>query len=203
MKPTRQTEIIHLIAALLAAVITVALAGCGKDGSSSGKPSAPTKAPQTAAPSTTLPAKAPQTTELSTTPPMEQVLAAWQQGQKAGAVQQFLETDWKSGPLFSPGSPLRHRQSELPGMSQAAREKLMGEVEAQLGDLKQLAAAVRDKGQAVASTDPALARRCLAKLDEVGAALDQPGDIKIVQLVGQSIRQMAAPEPRNSPARKR
>ena len=76
---------------------------------------------------------------------MEQVLAAWQQGDKTGAIQRFIETDWKSGPQFTPGSPLNHRESELPGMSQVTQTKLMTEVHAQLKELKQLATAVRDQ----------------------------------------------------------
>jgi hypothetical protein len=66
----------------------------------------------------------------------------------------------------------------------------MGEVMAELKDLKQLANAVREKGTANATTDPALARRSYVKLEECGAALDQPGALKILQLTAQAIRQM-------------
>jgi hypothetical protein len=62
----------------------------------------------------------------------------------------------------------------------------------QLRDVKQLATAVREKGTAAAATDPALARRCFAKLEECGAALDQPEALKILQLTAQAIRKMGA-----------
>ena len=109
-------------------------------------------------------------------------------------MRRLMETDWKSGPVFAAGSPLNHREDELPGMTQAARDPLMREVLVQLGELKSLAAEVRSRGRAAVSADPALARRHFAKLDELGAALDQPGGLKIVQMVGQAFRKMAAAE---------
>jgi len=118
MKREPSTGIVCLATMALAAVLAAVLAGCGKQqppGGASGKPS-----------------------------PMEQVLASWRQGDQAGAIQRFLETDWKSSSAVGPRSPLNHRESELPGMSPAARDKLMKEVTAQLSDLKALARAVRD-----------------------------------------------------------
>lgn len=169
----------NAIAAFLVATVAVALSGCGKKESSSAKPQESSQQTQTTS---------------ANASPLEQILSVWREGDKAKAIQQFLETDLKSGPLFSSGSALSHRERELPGMSQTERERLLAEVHAQVNELKQLAAAVREKGQAVASTNPALAWRCFAKLDELGAALDQPESLKIVQLVGQAIRKMAAAE---------
>lgn len=160
--------------------MAVTLPGCGKEGGPAGK-----------SPATNAPA---QTGILSTKPPLERILAAWQLGDTTKAIQQFLEADLKSRPVFSSGSPLSLRESDLPGMSQTEREKLLAEVHAQVNDLKQLAAAMRDKGQAAARSDPALARRCFTKLDELSAALGQPEGLKIVQLLGQAIRKMPAAE---------
>ena len=125
--------------------------------------------------------------------PLEESLARWRGGDQAGAIQRFLETDWKTGePNFAPNSPLSLREKGVLTMSAAERERLMGEVMVQLKDLKQLAVAVREKGTAAAAADPALAQRCFAKLDECGAALDQPEALKILQLTAQAIRKMGA-----------
>jgi len=133
--------------------------------------------------------------------PLEESLARWRAGDQAGAIQQFLETDWKkSEPNFAPNSPLGLREKDLLTLSAAERERLVGEAMVQLKDLKQLATAVRERGTAAAATDPALARRCLAKLDQCGAALDQPEALKILQLTAQAIRKMAA-APTSQPGR--
>ena len=180
MKIMRQVGASRLITSLLAALCAVALGGCGKKGGSTVKPSAATNSQQTTGP--------------GATPLTERVLTAWQQGDKDGAIQRFIETDWKNGLLFAPGSPLDHRESELQQMPQAELEELWAQVAAQLKDLKQIATAVRDKGRAAAAKDPAFAHLCFAKLDEFGAALDQPDGLKIVRFVGQSFRKMAAAE---------
>jgi hypothetical protein len=124
--------------------------------------------------------------------PIEESLTRWRAGDSAGAIQRFLEIDWKQSPVvFTPGSPLSLREKDLPKMSAADQERLMGDVLAQLKDLKQLATAVREKGTAAGAKDPELARRCFAKLDECGAALDQPEAMKILQLTAQAIRKMS------------
>lgn len=125
--------------------------------------------------------------------PLEESLARWRAGDQAGAIQRFLEIDWnKSKPAFAPNSPLSLREKDLLTMSAAERERLVGEAMVQLKDLKQLAAAVREKGTSSAVADPALAQRCHAKLDECGAALDQPEALKILQLTAQAIGKMGA-----------
>ena len=125
--------------------------------------------------------------------PFEDSLARWRAGDQAGALQRFLEIDWKkSEPAFAPNSPLSLREKDVLTMSAAERERRVGEAMVQLRDLKQLATAVREKGTAATATDPALARRCFAKLDECGAALDRPEALKILQLTAQAIRKMGA-----------
>jgi len=126
--------------------------------------------------------------------PLEQALSKCRQGDKAGAVEQFLKIDWKAGPAFSPKSPLSVREKDLPAMSAPDREKLLADVLAMLKDLKQLASAVKEKGVAAAATDQELARRCFAKLDRCGTALDSPESLKILQLTARSLRKMAAVE---------
>jgi hypothetical protein len=125
--------------------------------------------------------------------PLEESLTRWRAGDQAGTIQRFLEIDWnKSEPAFATNSPLGLREKDLLTMSAAERERRVGEAMVQLKDLKQLAAAVREKGTAAAATDPALARRCFVKLDECGAALDRPEALKILQLIAQAIRKMGA-----------
>lgn len=127
--------------------------------------------------------------------PLEQALTGWKKGDKTAAIQGFLAIDWKKNEKpFGPESPLNLREKDLSTMSAADRERAMGQVMLQLKDLKQLATAVREKGTAAAATDPELARRCFAKVDECGGALDQPEALKIVQLVSRAIRKAGAPE---------
>ena len=165
---------------MLALVVSLSLgAGCGEKKAAANNP----PAPQKTAAKETAPA------------PLEQCLVRWQQGDKEGAIRLFIETDWKKGPTISSGSPLNHRESELRRLPQAELARLNGEVLAQLGDLKQLANAVRAKGKAAAGTDKELAGRCFASLNDCGAALDQPDGMMIVNLVGRVIRKMAAAEP--------
>jgi hypothetical protein len=122
--------------------------------------------------------------------PLESSLALWRKGDKSGAIEKFLQIDWtKNSTAFQQGSPLSTREQDLPKMSDGDREVLMREVNAQLKDLKQLAAAVREK--ALATADKTVGRRHLAKLDECGAALDQPDALLILKLTGRSIRKMA------------
>jgi hypothetical protein len=176
----QQTRCFHFHMLLLTVTLAIGLGGCGKNVGSSGKSSTRTT---------------PQQTATSTASPLlDPILVSWKQGDQAGAVQQFIKTDGKGGLFFGPDSPLSHRESDLSGLSQAARDKLMKEVMAHISDVKALAAAVRNKGQAVAGTDPELARQCFARLDELGAALDQPEGMVIIQLVGRAVRKMAAAE---------
>ena len=160
---------------LLLALILAWVAGCGDQGASK------------------TPPKESRTIAGGKGTPFEESLTRWRAGDPAGAIQRFLEIDWKkSEPAFAPNSPLSLREKDLLTMSAAERERRVGEAMIQLKDLKQLAAAVREKGTAATATDPALARRCFAKLDECGAALDRPEALKILQLTAQAIRKTGA-----------
>jgi len=127
--------------------------------------------------------------------PLESSLALWRQGDKKGAVDKFLQIDWaKTKPAFRPGSPLATREADLAKMPARELEALMVEVNTGLKDLKQLAAAVRDKGLASKDTDQA--RQWFAKLDLCGAALDQPEALVILKLTARAIRKMASTTPK-------
>ncbi len=130
----------------------------------------------------------------STPTPLEQSLGLLKRGDKAGAVQKFMEINPKTGPLFSPSSPLTKSEKDLPRMSDSERERLLSMAMTGLKDLKQLAVAVKDKAAAEIVTKPELARQYLAKLNDLGTALDSPNALKIVQLTGQSFRKMSATE---------
>ncbi len=160
----------HYLAMVTILALAVAFAGCGRKNAANGTTAT------TAGPTA-----------------LEQVLKVWQQGDQAGALQRILETDWKTGPIFSPGSALAHKESELSGMGQAEMQKVVAEAQTCASDFKKLAAALRDKGVAAAGGDRELARRCFSRLDDLGAALDQSG-LQIVRLSGQAIRRMAATE---------
>jgi hypothetical protein len=134
--------------------------------------------------------------------PLEESLTRWKAGDQAGAVQRFLEIDWKQNlPPFTPGSPLSLRERDIVKLSNAERERVMADVLGQLKDLKQLASAVRDQGATAAATDPAFSRRCSSKLNECAAALDQPEALKILQLTAQAIRKTSAAPAAAQPGR--
>jgi hypothetical protein len=132
---------------------------------------------------------------LNTAPtPLEQSLGLLKQEDKAGAVQKFLEINCKTGPLFSPNSPMTAAEKDLPRMSDSEREHLISMVMVGLKDLKQLAGVVKEKAVTEAATKPQLARQYLSKLNDLGTALDSPDALKIVQLTGQSLCKTSAAE---------
>ena len=160
------------IAAALA--LCLALAGCSRQ--------------QTAPSSSSSPP--PEATLAQEQTPLEAALSLWEHGDKAGAVQRFLEADWNSHRMFSPGSPLSMTEKDLMKLPPEVREERLAIVMNRLKTLKELAKAVRDKGVAAAAADQEQARRCFAQLDECGAALDQPEALKIVQLYARVMRKM-------------
>jgi hypothetical protein len=133
------------------------------------------------------------TTAAGTATPLEESLTRWRAGDHAGAVQRFLEIDWKSQAApFTAGTPLSLREQDIVRMSSADRERVMAEVLAELQNLKQLAAAVGDRGTATAATDPAFSRRCYTQLNDCATALNQPQAMKILQLTAQALHKRAA-----------
>jgi hypothetical protein len=173
MKKTLRSWIPHPALLFLAMAVSLALAGCNK------------KAPANQVPATQTPSKA---------TPLEQALDRWRSGDQAGAVDLVIQTDWQIGPVFSPGSPMSHRERDLPGMPQAEQEAVVKDATTRLQEVKALAFALRDKGKAAAATDKELARRCFAQIDKLGAALNQPDGMLIVQMTGKALGKIAAAE---------
>src|SRR5262245_16008579 len=55
-----------------------------------------------------------QTTTPTAGPPVIQAtLAAWQHGDRAGALSNFLTTDWSAGPIFAPDSVLSLSEAQF------------------------------------------------------------------------------------------
>jgi hypothetical protein len=151
---------------------TILIAGCGKKSSSS----------------SAMPPTAQAETVLSSSPVSQPALTAWQQGDKAAAVSNFLATDWSARPLFAAGSTLSLSEAQFKALSDADRQAKSNEMTAQLGSLKQLAAAVAQAGLDAASKgDAPQARKDFTSLKQFGAALESSDYMLIVQLVGKGI----------------
>jgi hypothetical protein len=165
------------ISAVMAA--TILIAGCGKKSSSS----------------SATPPTAQAETVLSSSPVSQPALTAWQQGDKASAVSNFLATDWSARPLFAADSPLSLTESQFAALSDADRQAKSTVLTAQLDSFKQLAAAVRQAGSdAAAKGDAAQARKCFTSLKQCGTALASPDCLSLVQLVGQGLVKRADTE---------
>ncbi len=141
------------------------------------------------------PPPAPAASSPTGVPVTQPVLIVWEQGDKAAAVSTFVATDWKGGPLFPASSPLSLTEDQFKKLSQAERETKSAELLPQLEKLKKLAVAVTQAGRtAVATGDTPEARKHFTAVQECGAALDTPHSLAIAQLVGRSLKKMAAAE---------
>jgi len=157
------------------------MAGCGKKSSSSSSPATPPP-PQAEAASSSSPISQP-------------ALSAWQQGDKAAAVGDFLAADWSARPLFAAGSALSLTEDQFTALGDADRQAKSSEMTAQLDSFKRLAAAVAQAGRDAASKgDAAQARKYFTSLKQCGAALDSPDCLRLVQLVGQGMKTRADTE---------
>src|SRR6266511_554223 len=124
-----------------------------------------------------------QITTPAAAPAIQPALAAWQRGDRAGAVGSFLTTDWSAGPIFAPNSVL--------SFTEAVRVQMTKEIDT----VKHLAAAVAQAGRdAAATNDVALARKHFASLQRFAAALDTTNSLAILRLVAQGISKKAAIE---------
>lgn len=176
MKTTHQERRLHLVTILVATTLAVTLAGCGK------KPQAPGNPP-------------PPTANAASTPVAEPMLTAWQQGDQAGALSRFLETDWSKRPLFTPGSTLSLSEEQFVALPTSDREAKSKAMLPQLSDLKKLSQAVAQAGRdAAAKKDAVLARKHFAALQQFGAAVDTPDSMTIVRLVGRAVKKMGDDE---------
>jgi hypothetical protein len=144
---------------------TILLAGCGKQNSSAGASSSPVAEP---------------------------ALRAWQQGDKPAALKAFLEANWSARVLFETGSMLSLSEDQFVALSEANRQAKSGEMMAQVSSFKQMAAAVAQAGrEAAAKGDATEARKYFTALKQCGTALDSADRLRIVRLVGQSLKKMA------------
>lgn len=156
---------------LLIAVTLVACAGCGRKqaaGTSDKSPSAPGTASA------------------------QPALDLWMAGDTAAATEQFLQADFRQGPLFTAASPLRLSETELLSLPVSERQAKIEQVMRQTGELRKLAGHIAKSGQeAVGRKDIATARQHFEKLQQFGAALEQANPPKITQLAAQAIKKQA------------
>jgi hypothetical protein len=123
------------------------------------------------------------------------MISTWEQGDVAGAVKRFLQTDWTARPLFPAESPLSLSEDQFRALSTAERETVSAQVIKQLDTFKALTRAVAGAArEAAARGDTAQARKCYQALQQCGDALSSPNSMLIVQLVGKALNKMAATE---------
>jgi predicted small lipoprotein YifL len=176
MQTTRQERPISLGTILLATTLAVTLAGCGK------KPQAPGTTP-------------PPATNTASTPVVEPVLTAWQQGDQAGAISRFLDTDWSTRPLFTPGSTMSLSEEQFVALPTSDREAKSKEMLPHLSELKNLGKAVAQAGRdAAAKKDAVLARKYFTALQQFGEAIDTPDCMLILRLVGRAMKKLGDEE---------
>jgi len=160
-------------------LVCFVLAGCGKKIDSAANPSLVKQ----------------QDTTPATTATIQPVLTAWQQGDQSGAISNFLETDWSSRPLFTPGSALSLNEKQFGSLPSTDRDAKANEMLDQLGVLKHLLAAVTQAGNdAAAKNEVSTARKYFTSLKQFGEALDSPDSLATVKLVGQRVKKNADDE---------
>ena len=126
---------------------------------------------------------------------IQPLLDEWQQGDRSTAISRFVQSDWSARPLFPASSPLSLSEEQFTRLPAADREAKSGEITAQTRVLKELAAAVAQAGiEAAAKQDAVQARKHFTSLKQCGEALDSPGSLAIVKLVGQGIKKRADAE---------
>ncbi len=172
-------------------------AGCGqKDAATgNGSPPAATANASTNAAAATPAAPTSQATVSVGTPVMQPILAVWQEGNHAQAVSLFAEANWNGRPTFPPGMTLSMTEAQFAALSDADRQLRFGELTAQLDLVKHLAASVSQAGRdAAAKGDNEQAKKFLASLQNCGAALDTPERLKLVRMVGKTMKEMGSNE---------
>ena len=132
---------------------------------------------------------------------LQPALAAWQQGDRVGAVSNFVAADWSVGQLFAPDSILSLTETQFHAQVRGGVTKI-GNIQAksdqmikELQTMKELTAAVAQAGRdAVATNDVALARRHFSSLHQFGTALDSSNSLAILRLDAQAIKRKAEKE---------
>lgn len=126
----------------------------------------------------------------TTAPTMDVVLNIWRQGNKAEAVNRFLETDWSKRPLFAPESTLSLTEEQLHALSDDDRQSRVKELEG-AGDIHHVAMAVQQAGlDAAKKNDLTQARRCFISLQQCGRALKTSNNQRLLQMFGQAMERI-------------
>jgi hypothetical protein len=157
------------------AMAAIMFAGCSKNVSSGGSTTSPTAQADAI---------------------LQPALTAWQQGDKATAVSNFLAADWSDRPSSVSGSILSLTKDQYHALSDADRQAKSVQVTAQLKALRDMTEhGVEQAGLDAASKgDSAQARKCFMSLKQCGTALDSPDVMQIVQLTGQALKKIADKE---------
>jgi len=126
---------------------------------------------------------------------LQSVLTTWQQGDQASAISRFVAADWSLRPLFAPGSAMSLSEAQFGALPKAEQEAKMNEFMRQLGTIRDVTKAVLQAGRdAAGKGDSAQARKYFESVKQFGAALESPEYLKIVELAGRGIKQMADTE---------
>ena len=129
------------------------------------------------------------------TPVAQATITAWQEGDTAKAVSNFVVADWSARPLFASDSTLSLTTDQVRLFSDADSKRKAKELGLQLDLLKKLAAAITQAGtNSAAHGDFAQARKYFMSLGQFGAAMNDPGHVKLVQMVGVTIKRRADDE---------
>jgi hypothetical protein len=157
---------------------TILIAGCGKKGASS-----------------TITPKDQTSAQLKATPVAQASITAWRAGDTTGAVSNFLAADWSARPLFAPDSTLSITEDQVRSFSADDNKTKAKDLGLQLDVLKRLAVAVTQAGtNSAAHGDFDQARKCFVSLGQFGAAMSEPEHVKLVQMVGLTIKKKADAE---------
>jgi hypothetical protein len=109
----------------------------------------------------------------ATTPVMQSILTAWQQGDQASAISQFVAADWNRRPLFAQGSSLSLSEAQFNALPAAEQEAKMKELLPQLSAIRELAKSVVQAGRdAGGKGDSAQARKYFESVKQFGAAIE-------------------------------
>src|SRR5262245_7826928 len=139
-------------------------------------------------------AKAPPQASSSERTALEQSIAVWTSGDKAGGVSQFLQIDWTKGKPFSSGSILHYSEAEFAAVPVETRAKL-GDQMADITALKELGKQVSQQGrEATAKGDKAEGAKYFNAINQCGERLDQPDCLVLLQQVGKAFKKLAAKE---------
>ncbi len=178
------------------AVAAFFVAGCGQRdvATGNGSPPAAANAPTNTAAATPA-ATAPQAIVNVGTPIMQPIRAVGQDGKPAQAGSLCAEAPGHGRPTFPPGMTLSMTEAQFAALSDADRQLRFGELTAQLDLVKHLAASVSQAGRdAAAKGDSEQAKKFLTSLQNCGAALDTPERLKLVRMVGKTMKEMGSNE---------